>query len=146
MKVYFSHPSLAYHTPTEEYAIRLIKDELGAKSIINPYDYRGKDKKRLGTFLESSDAVVGMSVYETYPYIVWNDLEFAQTLQKDIYTLTFPSDHKEKIELIEGIVDEFAFLDAHETDEFYNKILKRQSKGLLSTLLFGKLAKKDNVF
>jgi hypothetical protein len=146
MKVYFSHPSLAYHTPTEDYAIRLIKEELNATKVINPYDYRGKDKERLGTFLASSDAVVGMSVFEKYPFIVWSDLEYAQSLQKDVYTLTFPSERSEKIELLEGIVDEFAFLSADETDEFYNKLIKRQSKGLLSTLLFGKLAKKHDIF
>ena len=143
---YFSHPSLAYHTPTEAFCIDLCRRELGVSKIINPYDYRGKRRRELGDALRSADLVVGMSVYESYPFLVWNDLSYARSLGKDLYTIVFPSSHSEKIRLCEGIVEGYPHLDETETDRLYADIMNRSSKGLISRMLFGKFGGRTSVF
>jgi hypothetical protein len=143
---YFSHPSLAYHTKTEEYCIAMIKRELAVSTIINPFDYRGRKKKDLAQRLRSADCVVGMSVYESYPFIVWNDLSYAATLGKPVYTITFPSERKDPIALVEGMIETHKELDEHETQKLYHGIMKQSSKGLVSRLFLGKLGGDGSVF
>lgn len=143
---YFSHPSLVYHTKTEEYCIALMKKELDVSEVINPFDFRGRRKKELSDRLRSSDAVVGMSVYESYPFIVWNDMDFAASLGKQVYTVTFPSERSEPIQILEGYVQGHEKLDEHKTQSLYHDIMKQSSKGLVSRLFLGKLGGRDSVF
>lgn len=141
--IYFSHPSLSYHTDTEEKAIIIMKRDLGAKKIINPYDYKRKDKEKLGQMLKDSDMVVGMSVYGSYPYIVWNDLEYGISLEKRIFTLDFPVDRASPFKLAEGVDVKYKKLSPEETDSLYKDIMKEDSKGIISTLFLGKLGKRS---
>ncbi len=143
---YFSHPSLAYHTKTEDYCIRLIKKGLGASSIINPFDFHGKRKRELSERLASSDCVVGMSVYESYPFIVWNDMDFGASLGKPAYTITFPTDRREPIALVEGFIEGHKRLGERETQNLYHGIMKQTSKGLVTRLFLGKLGGENSVF
>ena len=143
---YFSHPSLAYHTKTEDYCIGLMKKDLHVSSIINPFDYRGKRKRELAEKLSSSDCVVGMSVYESYPLIVWSDMDFGASLDKPVYTITFPSDRREPIAIVEGFIAGHNRLDERETQNLYHDIMKQTSKGLVSKLFLGKLGGENSVF
>ncbi len=145
-KAYFSHPSLVYHTATEDYAIRLIKHELEVTDIINPFDYRRKKRNLLSKLLEDSDILVGMSIYDQYPFIVWNDMEYGLSLDKEIYTLTFPKEKTKPIVLEKGINRSFPKLSEKETELLYHGIMKQDSKGFLASLFFGKLMKREKVF
>ncbi|MBN1785985.1 MAG: hypothetical protein JW825_03195 [Candidatus Methanofastidiosa archaeon] len=131
-----------YHTETEEKLISIIRNGLKADKVINPYDFKGKKKEALGQFLRDSDMVVGLSIYEKYPYIVWSDLEYGASLEKEIYTINFPSDRESTFVLRSGFYDEFPRLSLEETDILYSKIMKDDSKGLLSRLFFGRLGRK----
>jgi len=141
--IYFSHPSLSYHSDTEEKAILIMRKGLGAKSIINPYDYKRKDKDNLGQMLKDSEIVVGMSVYGNYPYIVWNDMEYGLSLEKRVYTLDFPADRASPLKLAEGMNENYNRLSPEETDNLYRDIMKEDSKGIISSLFLGKLGKKS---
>jgi len=139
---YFSHPSLSYHTNTEKMAIRIMKKELSVDKVINPYDFKGRKKEKLNQMLKESDMVIGMSVYEKYPYIVWNDMEYGISLDKEVHTINFPSDRTGPMVLDEGMKDEYERLSLEDTDKLYSDIMKEDSKGLLSRLFLGKLGKR----
>jgi len=143
LKAYFSHPSLTYHTNTEELAIRIVKKRLGIDKIINPYDFKGRKKEKLGEMLLESDIVIGMSLYEKYPYIVWNDMEYGISSEKEVYTLNVPIERSDPMELGKGFFDEYVKLSLEETDKLYSNILKEERKGIMSRLFLGKLGKKS---
>ncbi|MHC1604646.1 MAG: hypothetical protein ACXQTP_01560 [Candidatus Methanofastidiosia archaeon] len=143
---YFSHPALSYHTHTEEASIRLIKEELKLKKVINPFDYKGRQKKELRGLLEKADVVVGLSVFEKYPFIVWNDMDYALSLKKKIFTINLPTIKTETLKLEKGFVEDYPKLSPKETEKVYKYILKEETKGAISSLFFGKLGRCKRIF
>ncbi|HPR41667.1 MAG TPA: hypothetical protein PK718_03855 [Candidatus Methanofastidiosa archaeon] len=139
---YFSHPYLTYHTDTEDIAIRILKKHLEVGNVINPYDFKGRNKEKLGEMLQGSDVVVGMSLFGKYPYIVWKDMEYGSSIGKKVYTLNFPTERTEPMELGTGFFEGYERLSVEETDQLYSDIMKEESKGIISRLFLGKLGKK----
>ncbi len=131
--IYLAQPFILYHTPTEGMCKSYLRDYFDAGRIYTPLDFRKKEKTFFDQLMSQSDLVVGVALEEKYCYSVWQDLDYAESIRKPIFTLTVRTVIGEiggsyvNLNLIEGMQD-FEKLNWDKTRSFYRKMQKKQLK------------------
>lgn len=135
--VYMIQPSILYHTRTEGNCRTYLKDYFKVDAVQSPLDFRSKPRTFFEQLMKESEAVIGITIEDMYVFPVWQDLVFAEKVEKPHFTLRVVKELGGKstdFQLLEGMVD-FERLDWEETRLLYMEIQKKQ---LGIPLLFGR--------
>mgnify|MGYP006310654427 CR=1 FL=1 len=121
MKIYFSHPTFTYNTKTERACKKIINKGLKPEGIIDPSNYGlTADLKEL---ISKTDGVVGIAISGKYTFLVWNEMEYGEENDKDLYTL-FVKDKNDIGPLVEGMPEDLKKLSRSESKKFSTEITK----------------------
>lgn len=124
--VYMAQPSILYHTRTERACKSYLQDYFEAK-VLTPMDFRNKERSFFENLIRESHAVVGITIEDVYTYPVWQDLEYAQSIEKTFFTLQVVKGGRDlDLYLIEGLTD-FEKLSWEETKSLYLEIQKKET-------------------
>ncbi len=134
MKLYFSHPTVTYKTKTESNCLEIIHDALEPEEILNPSDYGLKDD--LQEVIKEAEAIVGMAVSGSYTFLVWNEMEFGDSLDLTLYTLMVRN--KSSIgPLVKGMPDDIEKLSKAESERFSREITTEAHRESFFSFLLG---------
>ncbi len=138
-KVYFIHPSITYHSRTERRCENLMNSKLeGDLDIMGPSNLSKEEIRSWKEDIEDMDIVVGLALEEKYTVSVWKVMEYADDLEKSIYTIKV---NESTIKWREGILEDVKKLSLEETRDFTRKIVLDDGKSMLKGLFFGNRSK-----
>ncbi|MFQ6087328.1 MAG: hypothetical protein ACE5K0_00295 [Candidatus Methanofastidiosia archaeon] len=134
-KLYFSHPTLTFHTKTERECLEFLRSKFRDSKIINPADYGFKGKGFFENLISSSRIVCGLVIFEKYTYGVLKEMEYGVNLGKEVYTIASESKEeffRTKLRLKEGMPSEYERLSWEQTKKLYSELQKKSYRGFFS--------------